>query len=412
MRNKKLIYFLVVCMLTTIMAFNYEKKPVRAASEMLEEFFDFINITELREGQFYTMVDDDDNVILQTARIMHVGDQFLNNKNQQFRVYEVDRENLTAKARFIRDVDLAAKHAKPEPNFWAALFSRFNIGNQTTSTENTGPIAIYHSHSAESYVPTDGTESIEDNGGIYDVGAAFKNSLEARGIEVVYSENNHDPHDAGSYKRSRRTVDELLNEDPAAIFDVHRDAVPAEQYAGEADGEEVAQVMFVVGQQNQNQAETMSFAEGLKNVADEQNPELIKGIFEARGNYNQDMSPRALLLEAGTYTQDKDLAISGIESFTDVVVSYVYGDEPDQSSPQASPGAGDEQAQTPAARDTARGGGRTILWILGIAAVGGIAFLAINSGGLGEVGSKLKNFTTKEFTNTLKGKPKKKKKKK
>ena len=410
MSKKSIIYFLVIALaFTTVMALNYETKPKPTASELFEEFFDFINLTELREGQYYTMVDNENNVIVKTARIMHVGDQFLNNKNQQFRVYEVDRETLTAKATFIRDVDLAASQTKQEVGFFASMLNRFNLGNQTTSTENTGPIAVYHSHSDESYVPTDGTESIEDNGGIYDVGAAFVSALEERGINVVYNETNHDPHDSGAYKRSRRTVDELLNEDPAALFDIHRDAVPAEQYDGEADGEQVAQVMFVVGQQNQNQAENNSFAEGLKKVADEQNPELVKGIFEARGSYNQDMSPRALLLEVGTYTQEKDLAIGGIESFTDVVQTYVYGDDPQQSSPGADPG--EAQQATPAGEDTARGGGRTILWILGIAAVGGIAFLAINSGGLGDMGSKLKNFTTKEFTNTLKNKPKRKKKK-
>ncbi len=71
----------------------------------------------------------------------------------------------------------------------------------------------------------------------------------------------------------------MLKEEPAALFDVHRDAVPAEQYEGEVDGEEVAQVMIVVGQQNQNQAENEEFAEMLKQAADEENPDLVKGIF-------------------------------------------------------------------------------------------------------------------------------------
>lgn len=408
MNQYRIIYLLVIISMVTVIGLNFEARTT-TTDNILEDFFDLIDFTELREGQFYTMIDDEGSIIVQSARIMHVGDQFLNSQNRLYEVYEVDKDNLTATARFVKDVDLAAGQIPKEPTFFQVLLNRFNIGNTPISTENTGPIAIYHTHSAESYVPTDGTESIEDNGGIYDVGKAFKESLETKGINVVWSEANHDPHDAGSYKRSRRTVDELLNEDPAALFDIHRDAVPAEQYEGEADGEEVAQIMFVVGQQNQNIDQNKRFAEGLKKVADEQNPELVKGIFMAKGNYNQDLSPRTMLLEVGTYTQDKELAVAGIESFTEVVASYVYGDEPDLSSPGAQ---GGEQAQTPAAKDTRAGGGRTILWILGFAALAAVAFLAINSGSLKDVGGKLKNFTTKEFTNTLKGKKKSNKRKK
>lgn len=410
MKNHRLTYFLVIVLMVTFLGLNYETKPSTTYENIIDEFFDFIDVTELREGQFYTMVDQQGETIVKSARIMHVGDQFLNNKNELYEVYEVDRDNLRATAKFVKDVDLAARQNHIEPNFLQALLNRFNKGNTPISTENTGPIALYHTHSAESYVPTDGTESIEDNGGIYDVGRAFKDSLEARGINVVWSENNHDPHDAGSYKRSRRTADELLNKSPAAVFDIHRDAVPAEQYEGEADGEEVAQIMFVVGQQNQNRDQNQRFAEGLKKVADEQNPQLIKGIFSARGNYNQDMSPRSMLLEVGTYTQDKELAIAGIESFTEVVASYIYGDDPQLSSPREN--IGGEAQQTPAAEDTRAGGGRTILWILGLAALAAIAFLAINSGSLKDVGGKIKNFTTKEFTNSLKGKNKLKRRRK
>ncbi|SES67154.1 stage II sporulation protein P [Anaerobranca gottschalkii] len=407
MQRIKLLYFILIVSMVTLIGLNYQSKMVTNES-IIEEFFDFLELTELEPGQYYTMIDDEGNIILQSARIMHVGDQFINNQNRLYEVYEVDRDKLIAKAKYLKDINLAEE---PRKSLFQTIVSRFTFTTKEVKTENKGPIAIYHTHSSESYVPTDGTESKDGNGGIYDVGRAFKEALEQRGIEVVWSEANHDPHDSGAYKRSRRTADKLLNKQPAAIFDVHRDAVPAEQYEGEADGEPVAQIMFVVGQQNQNVEQNKRFAEGLKKVADEQNPDLIKGIFMAKGNYNQDLSPRALLLEVGTYQQEKDLAISGIESFVDVVAAYVYGDNPQQSAPGGD-GGGNEQAQTPAARDTRNTGGRTILWILGLAALGAVAFLAINSGSLKDVGEKLKNFTTKEFTSTLKGKNKSKKRKK
>ena len=71
---------------------------------------------------------------------------------------------------------------------------------------------MYHSHGAESYVPSDGTESDPDGGGILDVGVSFVNALEDKGLNVVHNEDTHVPHDAGAYYRSRRTVEDLLTE--------------------------------------------------------------------------------------------------------------------------------------------------------------------------------------------------------
>ena len=43
-------------------------------------------------------------------------------------------------------------------------------------------------------------------------------------------------------------------------------------------------------------------AKRIKAIADEKFPSLIIGIFHAKGNYNQDLGPRMILLEFGTHT--------------------------------------------------------------------------------------------------------------
>ena len=124
------------------------------------------------------------------------------------------------------------------------------------------------------------------------MGDELSKALERRGVEVIRSRERHVPHDAGAYQRPRRTVEEILKQNPDAIIDVHRDAVPKEEYLEKVERQERVQIQLVVGRQNQNMAPIRAFAEGLKKQSDEKFPGLIRGIFMARGKYNQDVSPR------------------------------------------------------------------------------------------------------------------------
>ena len=129
------------------------------------------------------------------------------------------------------------------------------------SSKERGTMAVYHTHNAESYVPTDGTDSIYGKGGIHQVGAAFAEALRERGITVDYSEQLHLPHDRGAYRRSRETVLELIAKEPDSIFDVHRDAAPRNAYAIQLEDEWMTSVQFVVGRQNQNLGVNRKYAQ-------------------------------------------------------------------------------------------------------------------------------------------------------
>lgn len=79
------------------------------------------------------------------------------------------------------------------------------------------------------------------------------------------------------------------------------------------------------------------FAESLKKATDRLYPGLIKGIFKARGNYNQDMSALSLLLEVGTYQNTKEGAKRSVTLFSDAVKYYFAG--PEGARAQAAAGA-------------------------------------------------------------------------
>ncbi len=71
----------------------------------------------------------------------------------------------------------------------------------------------------------------------------------------------------------------------------------------------MTKVRLVVGRQNPNREANLELAKNIKAIADEQYPGLVKGIFNARGNYNQDIGPRTILLEFGTHETSLDEAI-------------------------------------------------------------------------------------------------------
>ena len=187
-------------------------------------------------------------------------------------------------------------------------------------------VALYCTHSDESYVPTDGSSSIEKRGGIYDVAESLKKELEQLGITVRYSDENHFPHDAGAYRRSRNTAAALAEEGVDAIFDIHRDGIPdASQYESRVKGQEVTKVRLLVGRGNQNAEANKQFAAQIKAVADKLYPGLIKDIYLGKGSYNQDLMSQSVLLEFGTHVSDKEEAIESTGYMANVLSRTLYG---------------------------------------------------------------------------------------
>jgi len=220
-------------------------------------------------------------------------------------------------------------------------------------------VAIYHSHNAESYVPTSGDAFKEGPGDIHRVGQTLKEALEEQGLDVEWSQALHLPHDGGAYRRSRATVRRFLSKRPVTMIDVHRDAIPAEEYRTEVKGEPMTKVRLVVGRQNQNREANLQYAKEIKAIADREYPGLIKGIFHARGNYNQDVGPRMILLEFGTHETSLEQAQASARLMAQVI-------------PQA---LGSE-----AQRRVGASGWRTALGLLAAALIGTLAYVRINAG--------------------------------
>ena len=263
-------------------------------------------------------------------------------------------------------------------------------------------IAMYITHSDESYVPSDGTQSVNGQGGIYDVAREFRDALQQQGIDVILDESTHLPHDSGAYRRSRQTAERLLQKRPDAIIDVHRDGIPDQsEYACSIDGENVSRVRLLVGRGNQNSSVNREFAKQMKAVADKQYPGLVKDIFIGKGTYNQDLAPHAILLEFGTHTISKERVLNSADMMAKVVSNTLYGPQTGSASAEKSE-KGASGAQKPAAKDDAGVSGGVIFLL--VAVVAGVLIFAFAQTGSGKAMGEKLGRNVSEMTGGLLGK--------
>ncbi len=337
---------------------------------------------------YYTLMDDSKKELTVMAREISVDDEYISGDNKHYIVTKVDRKKREAHTRLIGEITLPA--VSQDDSIAAAQ-------------QKDGNILLYCTHNSESYVPSDGEESTEGDGGINDVAKSLADNLKERGINAVFKKESHDPHDAGAYRRSRQTAIKLIKENMPvqAVFDIHRDAVPKDHYVTKVDGQNMSMIRIVLGRRNQNRDANEELAKKIKSVADKAYPGLIKDIFIGKGGYNQELSPRSLLLELGTHENSKKAAQKSTAYLAEVISKSMYGgsvkehsQDTEDDDREAEDSNDNETKITPINRDAetkpeGSGGRSGIIWLLVIVVVGFGAFLFISMGGR-ELRSKFK----------------------
>ena len=184
-------------------------------------------------------------------------------------------------------------------------------------TVNNENILIFHTHTCESYTPTEnfqyqqtGTYRTTDlNYNVARVGLELKNQLNSYGYNVIHDTTYHDyPAYSGSYGRSLTTVENLLkqNTNTDVVIDLHRDAIGDYSYAPtvQIGDESAARLMFVIGTdggglEHPNWNQNLKFAVKLQEKANELYPGLFKPIILRNSRYNQHLSKAACIIEVG-----------------------------------------------------------------------------------------------------------------
>lgn len=383
-RNKTKILFGAVLVLAGVSLLFYmtaihpHLRPALTTSGLFDE-----GTPDHLVGKYTTIVDEQGNMLSMMARFASVGDEIYTAEGRSYRVERVDGDR--AEARFLG--------MDPQIVAYQEFYSSQNVAVvNSMADKKQSSFAVYHTHTDESYVPSDGTESIPFKGGIYQVGKSLVDKLQGKGLQVNYDQTPHDPHDNNAYTRSRRTAANLMKTNPATILDVHRDGVPDPgYYRANINGQNVAKLRLVVGRENPRMEANMDFAKKMMAAANNLYPNVVKEIFVGKGDYNQDLMPTSLLIEAGTHTNTKEEAAQGVALFTEAIPA-VLGITPGAPAPAAptAPGAGGRPA------GATGGAWKALGWILGLSVVGGLGFLLISSGSWENTRKRLSGFG-KEF---------------
>jgi len=345
------------------------------------------------QNDVYTLVDSNGKIITYFAGECEAGDEYISEDNLHFRIERVEGKTAVVK--------LLGKADMPDVS-WIDMQE-----SQPVAAAGGRKIALYCTHSDESYITGDGTESVEGKGGIYDVAYSLGEKLESLGVTVEISDATHLPHDAGAYRRSRQTALSLLKNQPNAIFDVHRDGIPdPDEYATTVGNQKMSKVRLLVGKSNQNKEANLKFAKQIKAIGDKVYPGLIKDIYMGKGAYNQDLAPRSVLLEFGTHTLDKERVMASVKPMSEVIYKALFGGVigsaggSDASGSRTSAEKENVESPKPITEDNTGSG--AAIWLI-LALIGGLGLFAfLSSGGRGGMNKFGRSF--REMTGGLFGK--------
>ena len=179
-------------------------------------------------------------------------------------------------------------------------------------------IVIFHTHSCESYTSsekypytqTGNFRTTDLKYTVTQVGSELENYLKKYNLNVVHDTSYHDyPSYTGSYTRSLKTVENILQTTPSdIIIDLHRDAIGSRaDYAPtvKIGDDYAAQIMFVIGTNggglyHPNWQNNLRFAIKVQEIANEMYPGLFKPMIVRNSRYNQHLGKAAVIIEVGS----------------------------------------------------------------------------------------------------------------
>ena len=212
-----------------------------------------------------------------------------------------------------------------------------DILNPNNIDINKNDVMIFHTHTCESYTPTEnytyeesGTfRTIDLNFSVSRVGDALSDQLLSYGFNVTHDKTYHDyPAYSGSYGRSQATVENLLVSHPGTdiIIDLHRDAIADTSYAPSViiGDETVAQLMFVIGTdggglEHPNWQQNLKFAVKVQEKANELYPGLFRPILLRNSRYNQQLGKAACIIEVGATGNTLEQAIGSMKYLSKIL---------------------------------------------------------------------------------------------
>jgi len=197
-------------------------------------------------------------------------------------------------------------------------------------------ILIMHTHGTEAYTmdgtdiytPSDTSRTTDEHYNVLRIGREIANALTDMGFSVLHDTTLYDyPAYSGAYDRSKAGVESYLERYPSIqiVLDIHRDALVGEngetyKTLAEVDGEEMAQLMLVVGSNDTgldhpNWKGNLTLAIDLQQRLCAISPSLARPITVRTNRFNQQLAPGALLVEVGSHGNTLREALSAARLF-------------------------------------------------------------------------------------------------
>ena len=133
-----------------------------------------------------------------------------------------------------------------------------------------------------------------------------------------------------SYKASRILLEKRKKEFPTLKYfiDVHRDSLIKDRTTTTISNEKYAKILFIVGLENKNYQENLTFTENINNCLNTKYPGLSKGIYKKQGPgvdgiYNQDFSPYTILVEMGGYENTTSEVMNSSIAFSNCFLEVI-----------------------------------------------------------------------------------------
>ena len=177
-------------------------------------------------------------------------------------------------------------------------------------------VLIMHTHTSEAYLESEGARTTDTLKNVVRVGEVIKETLEENGVPVLHDTTQNDaPSYNGSYNKALKNIAAQIEKYPSIeiVLDIHRDY--AEQTkdgkkiqlkpVATVNGEQVAQVMFVVGTdarglEHPNWKHNLAFAIQVQNKLNDISPNIARPINLRRERFNQHLTKGSLIVEVGT----------------------------------------------------------------------------------------------------------------
>ena len=206
-------------------------------------------------------------------------------------------------------------------------------------TGSSPTVLIIHTHATESYTKQgeNYTESsafrtLDEDYNMIAIGDRVAEILSSNGISVLHDRDLHDyPSYDGSYASSREAIREYQSRYPGIllVLDLHRDASgdlnnqfrPVVQL----DGQSTAQLMLVMGCGHEAWQENLALGLKLQVLLERAAPGITRPLCLRSQQFNQDLSPGALLIEMGAAGNTHDEARRAAEQLAYAIVALSRG---------------------------------------------------------------------------------------